>query len=124
MARLEKTLMKQISQRLAIWKMSGEVYWYSRLQSGKAKVGSYYINLNEPGTPDWIALIRTPNGLMALFIEAKSDKGKLTKDQQVFYIKHNISCIQTIVLKDIKDLDTWILCHAVDMTKEMARWNP
>ena len=112
--RFEKDLMKQISKRLAVYKLTRGVLWYSRLQSGKAKVGAYYINLNEPGTPDWIALIDTPNGLLGLFIEAKSDTGKLTKDQEKFYLKYNTGYIQTIVVKNINELDSWILSHAKD----------
>lgn len=108
--RLEKHLMKQISNRLGIYRLTGEVVWHHRIQSGMAKVGTYHIKLAEAGTPDYFVLIRGRNDeLVALFIEAKSDTGKL-RTMQVSFITRFMGKkdVYILVLKDIKDLDKFI----------------
>ena len=107
--------MKQIDQRLGIYQLSGAVIWYTRLNAGRIK--SYYgtyLRLAPKGTPDYIALIRSrQDNLVALFIEAKSDTGKVRDDQKIFISKYGTKeGIFVIVLKDIRDLDKWITKYA------------
>ncbi len=118
MARLEKDLMKSVQQRLTIWKMTGEILNYHRLNSGTIRnmhTGSW-VKLGEKDTPDWLALVRNrQDGVTALYIECKSSTGKLTKGQQEFSDKYNRkSGIYVLELRDIKELDKWIDKNAKD----------
>lgn len=108
--KLEKEIMKQIGQRLSIYRLTGECIWHHRIQSGQAKVGEYYIRLAEAGTPDWFAIIRGRNNeILALFIEAKSDTGKLREIQQKFIDRFiGKADVHILIIRDIKDLDKWI----------------
>lgn len=107
--KLERDLIKQISNRLSILKMTGEVVWFHRIQSGKVKVGQYYIKLADSGTPDWFALIRNrEDGLTGLFLEAKSDKGIISPAQLTWALKHRKKDIHILIVRDIKELDAWI----------------
>ncbi len=119
--KLEKDLMKQISQRLGTYKLCGEVVWFHRIQSGKAKVGQYYIQLADAGTPDWFVLIRMRNDTLgALFIEAKSDKGILRDCQQKFIDRFmNKRDVHILILRDINELDKWIDKNAKDFVNEL-----
>ena len=115
--KLEKDLIKQTHQRLDIYKLSGEVEWFSRLNSGKVKTyyGSY-IKLCDKDTPDFLALIRGRNSpLLAVFIECKSDSGKLRPGQIKFKQKYAVKeCFWYLELRDIKELDEWINKNAKD----------
>ena len=110
MVRLERDLMAQVSQRLGVYKCTGDVLWYSRLQCGKIKVGYHWIKLCDKGTPDWLTLVRNKNnGITALFIECKSNKGKLRKEQEEFFEKyHKLKDIHVLVMTDILELDSMI----------------
>lgn len=121
--KLERDIMKQISQRLGTYKLCGEVVWYHRIQAGKAKIGSYYIQLAESGTPDYFALIRGRNdGLLALFIEAKSDTGVLRQCQNEFISKFmGKKDIYILVMRDISELDKWIDKHAKDFVNLLPK---
>ena len=114
--------MKQISQRLGVYRLTGEVLWYHRIQSGKAKVGSYYIKLAEEGTPDWIALIRgREEQIVCLFLEAKSDNGIVRDTQKTFMSKYGIKKdIHIMVIRDIKQLDTWVDTYAKDFVSSIG----
>lgn len=114
--KLERDLMHQITQRLGIYKLCGEVIWFHRIQSGQAKVGAYYIKLAEAGTPDFFVLVRGRNDeLVALFIEAKSDTGKLRSCQQGFINRFmGKKDVYILVMRDIKDLKEWMDKYAKD----------
>lgn len=120
--RLERSLMKLIDQQLGIYEMSGEVAYWIRINAGRVKTyyGSY-LRLANKGTPDYLALIRNrQDNITALFIEAKSDTGKLRKDQKEFQIKYNKrKDINTITIKDIKELINWIEKNAKDFVSQL-----
>jgi hypothetical protein len=121
--KLERDLMKLIDQRLGVYQSSGEVIWYNRLNAGKVKTyyGSY-LQLSKKGTPDYIALIRNrQEGITVLFIEAKSDTGKLRKEQRIFQAKYEkVDGIYFMCITDIKDLDYWIDKNAKDFVKDIS----
>lgn len=118
----EADLMQQIKSRLNLWQMTGDVVWWTRLQSGSINLGQRWVRLAEKGTPDFVAVIRNKQqNIAVLFIEAKSLKGKLTLEQKEFNHKYNkykdvfvatvdhIDCLKSIVntlaydrLQDIK----------------------
>ena len=118
--KLERDLMKQIQQYLSLWQSTGDVYWWSRLQSGKVRSGQYFIKMCDKGTPDFIALLNTYNGLMCLFIEAKSDTGQLRPEQKSFALKYNNECIKTLCIRDIKDLESFVYGNARDFVKDIG----
>jgi hypothetical protein len=113
--KLEKDLMSKISKRLDLYRFTGEVCWYSRLQCGKIRVGSYFVKMCDKGTPDWLALVRNrEDRLTALFIEAKSDSGCLRKEQSEFISTNTKHDIHILVCTDISQLITWIDKNAKD----------
>lgn len=114
--KLEAELMKQVSQRLKIYNMTGEVVWFSRLQSGKVRQGLYFIKLCDLNTPDYLALVRmVDNSITALFIECKSDTGRLTVGQADFAQRYNRQKdFHVMCLRDIKNLDNWINKYAIN----------
>lgn len=107
----ESDLMKKISQRLSIYQMTGEVEWYGRLNSLKVKTiyGGIVQGLPK-GTPDYIAIIRNKqDNLTILFIEAKSDVGKLRQEQKDFKHKYETkSGFMVSVIREISELDAII----------------
>ncbi len=121
--KLEKDLIKQIEQRLSVLKLTGEVQWYSRLNSGKVKTyyGSY-IKLCDKDTPDYLALmVGREHPLIAVFIEAKSDTGKLRPGQLLFKQKYAVKeCFWYLELRDIKELDQFIDKHAKDFVETIG----
>lgn len=123
MGKLEKDVMKSVHQRLTVWRMSGEVINFHRLNSGKVRnmhTGSW-INLGEKDTPDWIVMLRNTNkNITVIYIECKSDTGKLTPGQLVFYAKYNkLDDVYVIKITDIKDLDNFINIHSVNRINEL-----
>lgn len=124
--KLERDLMKQISQRLSVYTLTGEVQWWTRLNSGKVKTyyGSF-IKLCDKNTPDFLALIRDrQDTITALFIEAKSDTGTVEKGQIAFADKYNRKDnIRVITLRDIKELDTWVDKYAKDYVASITLEN-
>jgi hypothetical protein len=113
--RLEKDLIKQIDKKLSLYNLTGEVEFYLRINSGTVKTYfCSYVKLASKGTPDYLALIRgRDNNILALFIEAKSDTGKLRPDQEKFKQKHGYKeGFWFMELRDIKELDYWIEKHA------------
>lgn len=111
MVKLERDLSKQICELLEVYKLTGECEWWIRLNSGHVKTyyGSY-IKLAAKGTPDFLALMRNrENSITALFIEAKSNKGKLRKEQVEFNNKYNHkSNLSVITITEIYHLKEWI----------------
>ena len=74
----ESSVIREISLVLYQLEGTGDILWFSRLQCGKVKTewGSW-LQLCKSGTHDFIALIRTKQGFLAIiFIEAKSGVGK------------------------------------------------
>lgn len=122
MARLEKDIAIQIRHCLDGYKISGIVLWWGRLNSGKIKVSyKQYIHLMPKGTPDYLALIRNKKGgITAMFIEAKSDIGKINKDQIDFANKYiSIMDIFVSIIRDIKTLEHYINNIGIDTIKQM-----
>lgn len=120
--KLEKNLMKQISQRLSIYQQCRMVEWYGRLNSLKVKTiyGGVVQGLPK-GTPDYIAIIRNKqDALTVLWIEAKSDRGTLRKEQKDFLKKYReIPGFDILVLQDINPLDWWMERNSKDFIKEL-----
>jgi len=118
--RLEKDLSKQVQERLSLYQMTGEVLWYGRLNSLKVKtIMGTWVQGCPKGTPDYIVLVNIPGEVFPLFLELKSEVGTLRPEQKEFYLKYNNPKVQTMILRDIKELDQWIESHAIDMTKMM-----
>ena len=116
----ERDLMHHIIKRLELYQMTGEVEWFSRLQCGKIKHFGNWIKLCDKGTPDFLALIRGRLGLMALFIEAKSDIGIIRKDQVEFMKKHTKDDICVLIVRDVSDLDKWVEKYAKDFVSTIG----
>lgn len=110
--RLEKQLMKILENRLSVLRMTGEVINFHRLNSGKVKniYTNSWINLGDKDNPDWIALIRNrENNITLLYIECKSDTGKLRPGQESFIKRYsNKEDVVCMLLRDIKEFDNWI----------------
>lgn len=110
MVKLEKDLIKQIQQRLDIYQLTGEVEFATRLNSGTVKTyyGSY-VKLCKKGTPDYLALIRgKSDNIIVLFIEAKSNIGKLRPDQEIFKQKYGYKeGFWFLELREINELVKW-----------------
>lgn len=119
--KLERDLMKQIKNGLVTYKLCKQVIWFTRLQGGKAKVGSYYINLSEPGTPDWVVIILGKNKeLGVLFIEAKSDTGKIRQSQKEWHDKHiGHPLLWIITMVNISQLDDFMNNNSYDFTNDI-----
>lgn len=113
--------MKQIRSRLSLWQMTGVVEWGERLQSGKIRVGHHFVTMSAKGTPDFVVVLRNRDrNLSLLFIEAKSDTGKVRPDQMAFISKYNNGKdIHSIVVRDIKTLDDFINRLGVDKVSEL-----
>ena len=123
--KLERDLLKQISKRLSLYHMMGQIIWWSRLNSGHVKTYfGTYIKLCDKNTPDFIVLYYDKShGLNALFIEAKSDTGRLSKGQKEFSDRYTQPNIMILTLRDIKELDMFLEQSAIDITEGMKEWN-
>lgn len=123
MVKLERDLSTQIKHILLLYNLTGEVEWYSRLQCGRINVGLHWLKLCDTGTPDYLALIRNrKDGLTALFIEAKSTKGKLSKEQKEFKEKYNRkSGFAVITITDINELVIWIAKNAKNFVNSLPK---
>lgn len=122
----EADLMKHICQRLSYLQLTGEVAWWARLHTLKVrtKYGTW-IHGCPKGTPDILALINTPDGLTALFLELKSDSGTLRPEQMEFMKKYQShKHITVMTIKEVQELDQWISLYTIDTTLEMKAWTP
>lgn len=113
--------MKQIKHRLELYKMTGVVEWWERLQSGKVRVGRCFVRMSAKGTPDFVVVLRNRSrNLSLIFIEAKSDTGQVRPDQMSFISKYNNGRdVHSIVIRDIKVLDEFIDRLGVDKVSEL-----
>lgn len=121
---LEKDLMKKVNQRLEIYKLTKQIIWFTRLNSGKIKTyfGSY-IKMCDKNTPDFIIIYEDKNKyLNILFLECKSYKGKLSKGQLEFKNKYTRKWIYVLTIYDIKELDYFIDNNSIEITKEMQEF--
>lgn len=68
------------------------------------------------GTPDILALVRNrQDGITALFLELKSDTGKLRPEQEKFYQDYNKKQgIVVMVVTEVRQLNEWINKYAKD----------
>lgn len=104
MPKLEKEAMKDIRIALANLETAGAVLWWERLNSGKVRTEyGGYVQLCRNGTPDFIVALKTSMGLLILFIEAKSDTGKLSIQQNDFKEKTKFWAIYLLV-RDVKQV--------------------
>jgi len=119
--KLEKDLLKQLTRRLSLYTMTGEISWFGRLNSLKVKtIMGTWIQGCPKGTPDILAFVNTNDGMTALFIECKSKSGTLRPEQLAFMKKYQSHPhINVMLLKDIEDFDKWISLYAIDTTKEL-----
>jgi hypothetical protein len=53
-----------------------------RLHSGSVKVRGGYLELEDAGTPDVLALLRGAAGIVPIYFETKTNDGKLRPSQQ------------------------------------------
>jgi hypothetical protein len=118
--KLEKDLIKQIDVILSQRQLTGEVEFSTRLNSGTVKTyyGSY-VKLCKSGTPDFLALVRgREDKILALFIEAKSDTGRLRQDQEIFKQKYGYKeGFWFLELRDINELIKWFDKYAKDFVE-------
>lgn len=121
--KLEKQIMLSIKQRLDIYEMVGQVIWKTRLNSGRIKTyfGSH-IKLCDKGTWDWVAVFRNrENNLSLLFIECKSNTGKLRDDQILFQKKYNKKDVYFLVVKEPKELNDFIDKYSKDFVNLLPK---
>ncbi len=80
----ESEIKKSVVNDLKFYQISGEVVWWTRLNSGKIKTEwGAWVNLCDPGTPDFIVLTRNN---IVLFLETKrTGKEKLDVNQKAFF---------------------------------------
>lgn len=120
--KLEKTLIKQIDDFLSVRHLTGEVEFYLRINSGNVKTyfGSY-IKLARKGTPDYLAFVRgREDKILALFIEAKSDTGKLRPEQEQFKQKYeHKEGFWFMECRDMLELHTWFDKYAKDFVQSL-----
>lgn len=122
---LESAVLKSVSQRLSSWEITGEVYWYERLQCGKVKTtfGSW-VQMCRSGTPDFVSIVRNKSkGLDLLFIECKrSDgKGKLSDVQIKFQNRcKNVDNVHYLVIDHPDYLDFYIDSIAYDRLQDIT----
>ena len=83
----EAEVLKIVLLKLDTLTFTGDIVWYSRLNSGKINLGSRWIHLCRPGTPDIIAIVDCENGnIKVLFLECKrSGLKRLSYEQKVFF---------------------------------------
>lgn len=83
----ESQVMKEVLNKLDNLKMTGEILWSARLNSGKVKIGTTWIQLCLAGTPDIVAVVKCKNHKIAvLFIKCKrTGLTKLRYEQQQFF---------------------------------------
>ncbi len=79
----EAQVLSKVTKKLQFLKITGDIVWYTRLQSGR--IGN--ITLNRAGTPDLMALVNNRDGtISALFIEVKrSGIKRLRYEQKIFF---------------------------------------
>lgn len=121
--KFEKDLNIIIKNRLSIYEMVGNIIWFSRLNSGLIKTyfGSH-IKLCNEGTWDWVVAFRNRNdGVSLLFIEGKSDTGKLRKDQDIFKVKYSKKDVYFLIVIDPKELDKFIDKYSKDFIDELPK---
>lgn len=82
-ADLQRAVLDYLKYQMNLGKL-----WFTRLNSGMAykKHGNKYyaIKLCDKGTADILVIYPTAEGPTVLFLELKSEKGKLTKEQFEF----------------------------------------
>jgi hypothetical protein len=121
--RLERDIMKSVQKRLSIFELTGEVVWFTRLNSGHIKTyfGSH-IKLCHKGTWDWVVIFRNRNnGLSLLFIECKSDTGKIEKDQNLFKNKYTKEDVYFLLVREPFELDVFIDKYAKDFVNALPK---
>jgi len=110
--KLEKDLMVQLKNRLGVLRQTGEVINFHRLNSGTVqnKLTNSWLKLGEDGDLDYISLIRNKdNGITILYIECKSDTGKLRDSQKEFIRRHgNKPDVFIMILRNILEFDKWM----------------
>lgn len=118
---LEKEVNKSIRTCLNSWSISGVVVWWTRLQCGKIRVGAYYVQLCEKGTPDFLALVRAKTGgLAAVFIESKGHTGQLRPEQIKFQKEYSIKDgVYVLKISDVKELGKFIDNIGIDLVKDI-----
>jgi hypothetical protein len=67
----EADVLKGVTNKLKTLELTGDILWYSRLNSGKINLGRNWIKLCDSGTPDVIAIVKKKAGISVLFIECK-----------------------------------------------------
>lgn len=114
----EADIMTAIRKRLGAYQACGDILWFLRINSGKIYHNGHYIQLAPRGTPDWLVLVRDKNkNLTIIFLEAKSEIGRLSKEQLAFEITyHNDKDILYYIIKNISQLSNIINTVAFDRT--------
>lgn len=121
---LESEVLKSIGKRLALWHLTSECVWYTRLNSGHVKTNyGSYIKLCDSGTPDFVAIIRNQKlGLDLLFIEIKRPgiKLKFSPDQVKFKNKYkNVENVHHLTVDHPDYVDIYIDSICIDRLKDI-----
>lgn len=121
MGKLESDVMSGIKRRLEHYEFAKIVVWWTRLQSFKIKHFGNWIHGCAKGTSDFVAVIRNKhNNLTVVFLEAKSDTGKLRPEQIQFRDKHhNGHDVLYCEIRDPKEVDNIINNIGIDTTQAL-----
>lgn len=122
MAKLEKDTMLAIRKHLSVWEQTKVVLYHERMHSGMIRHEGRYIRMCKQGTPDFIAVYRNRQGLLGLlFIEAKSDTGKLRPDQILFRDRYKgMQDIFFMVCTDVSQVNTFFSINGYDYVKDIS----
>ena len=102
--RRESDLLTSCLRLLQLYENAGDIVHCDRLNSGKIFTGKFMIRLCRAGTPD-AYFIRNNDGKM-VWIETKTDKGKLTQKQIEFRLKVEAVGHEYWIIRRISDLKT------------------
>lgn len=121
MSKLEKEVLQQVRKSLESWQITKVVIWYERLQSGMVRKGAHYVRMCAPGTPDFISIYRKLDGNVGvLFIECKSDTGKLRTDQIKFKYKFCKGELDFMVCTDVSQVNSFFNTNGIDYVKDIS----
>ena len=103
----ESEVLKSIINKLKMLELTGDIFWYSRLASGKVNTGYSWIKLCDAGTPDLITIVNCHNGKIAvLFLEVKKTGITRTRYEQTKFFER-------------MDGKPMILCSVINDSKQL-----
>ena len=118
----EAEISRDVRNCLDTWSISGVVLWHMRINSGSVRSihSGRWLKLAEKGTPDHIAIVLSRyKKILVVFIEVKTDKGRLTNEQALFADKYNkYDDFYVLKITDRKQLDVFLSEHGIDTLDE------